>query len=263
MGSTSPESHSASAPSPHQPQSLRVLSTWPHDVSHRATMRISDVLASLRSEFPTVSHSKLRFLEVQGLISPERTASGYRQYSLADIERLRFILSAQRDHYLPLKVIKDQLNELDTLGLAAHSPSHPCADRDGHEAHASVTHLGSLARIAGVSQSVIDDLVEAQLLDINADGSPKTHDHNRVIAHVASELSDYGIEGRHLRPMRHAAQRQAALAQQVAASRRAYRRGSDGSQTLQDQANQVGHLLAQLHSAWIGAEISATNQNPK
>ena len=86
---------------------------WPQGISRRATMRISDVLRALRAEFPHVSHSKLRFLEEQGLIEPVRTASGYRQYSPADVERLRFVLVEQRDRYLPLKVIKDRLAALD------------------------------------------------------------------------------------------------------------------------------------------------------
>ena len=78
---------------------------WPRGISRRASMRISDVLAALQIEFPAVTTSKLRFLEEQGLVEPVRTAAGYRQYSPADIERLRFVLRQQRDRYMPLKVI--------------------------------------------------------------------------------------------------------------------------------------------------------------
>ena len=78
-----------------------------------AHMTIGDVLARLRADFPDITISKIRFLESEGLIEPDRTPSGYRKFSQADIERLRFILEAQRDRYLPLRVIKEQLDALD------------------------------------------------------------------------------------------------------------------------------------------------------
>src|SRR5690554_5541588 len=90
-----------------------VVGPWPQGISRHATMRISDVLAALDAEFPAVSHSKLRFLEEQGLVTPVRTPAGYRQYSPADVERLRYVLRQQRDRYLPLKVIGAQLAALD------------------------------------------------------------------------------------------------------------------------------------------------------
>jgi DNA-binding transcriptional MerR regulator len=76
----------------------------------RGVLSIGAVLSQLRPEFPDVTISKIRFLEAEGLVRPARTASGYRQFSVADVERLRFVLSAQRDRYLPLKVIRDQLD---------------------------------------------------------------------------------------------------------------------------------------------------------
>ncbi len=77
----------------------------------RAYMSIGEVLAQLQGEFPDVTISKIRFLEGEGLIEPERSPSGYRKFTPADVERLRFILTAQRDRYLPLRVIKTQLDE--------------------------------------------------------------------------------------------------------------------------------------------------------
>src|SRR3954464_2955180 len=82
-------------------------------VPSRAFMSIGEVLASLRSEFPDVTISKIRFLEAEGLVEPERTASGYRKFSRDDVSRLRYVLSAQRDHYLPLRVIKQHLEAID------------------------------------------------------------------------------------------------------------------------------------------------------
>src|ERR687886_1404643 len=79
----------------------------------RASMSIGEVLTTLRPDFPDVTISKIRFLEEQGLIDPERTPSGYRKFAHRDVERLRFVLSVQRDHYLPLRVIRDHLDALD------------------------------------------------------------------------------------------------------------------------------------------------------
>ncbi|MGH3784381.1 MAG: transcriptional regulator FtsR, partial [Pseudonocardiaceae bacterium] len=77
---------------------------------------IGSVLAQLRTDFPDVTISKIRFLESEGLVQPERSAAGYRQFSPADVQRLRYVLSAQRDHYLPLRVIKEHLDALDRGG---------------------------------------------------------------------------------------------------------------------------------------------------
>ena len=76
-------------------------------------MSIGEVLGQLRSDFPDITISKIRFLEAEGLVEPERTASGYRKFSREDLSRLRYVLSAQRDHYLPLRVIKDHLDAID------------------------------------------------------------------------------------------------------------------------------------------------------
>jgi DNA-binding transcriptional MerR regulator len=85
-------------------------------VAKRAHASIGDVLNQLRDEFPDITISKIRFLESQGLIDPERTPSGYRKFYPADVERLRFILRQQRENFLPLKVIKDRLDEIDKQG---------------------------------------------------------------------------------------------------------------------------------------------------
>ena len=93
----------------------------------RAGVSIGQVLDELRPEFPDISPSKIRFLEAEGLIQPLRSSSGYRRFAVADIERLRFILTAQRDEYLPLRVIKDRLDEVD--GTAGHAGEAAAASR--------------------------------------------------------------------------------------------------------------------------------------
>src|SRR3954466_15250595 len=91
-----------------------------------ATLTIGDVLAHLKVEFPDLTISKIRFLEDQGLGAPERTPSGYRKFSAGDVSRLRYVLSQQRDHYLPLRVIKDQLDAIDRgLVPPGRSPDRP------------------------------------------------------------------------------------------------------------------------------------------
>src|SRR5437762_13610049 len=79
----------------------------------RGLMSIGEVLAHLRADFPDTTISKLRFLETEGLVEPSRTAAGYRKYSSADVARLRYVLTAQRDHYLPLRVIREHLAAID------------------------------------------------------------------------------------------------------------------------------------------------------
>ncbi|WP_062386763.1 transcriptional regulator FtsR [Demequina iriomotensis] len=97
-----------------------LVGTWPHALSHEPMLRVSDVLGLVQRQFPTLTPSKLRFLDSHGLVSPQRTPSGYRQYSPADVERLRFVLRQQRDHYRPLTVIREQLDALDAGRL--HEP---------------------------------------------------------------------------------------------------------------------------------------------
>jgi DNA-binding transcriptional MerR regulator len=98
-------------------------------VAKRTHSSIGDVLNQLRDEFPDITISKIRFLESQGLVDPERTPSGYRKFYPADVERLRFILRQQREHFLPLKVIKDRLDEVDSAGGFTAPDNEAPADR--------------------------------------------------------------------------------------------------------------------------------------
>src|SRR3954471_15051322 len=113
--------------------------------SSSATLTIGDVLAHLKVEFPDLTISKIRFLEDAGLIRPERTPSGYRKFSAADVSRLRYVLSQQRDHYLPLKVIKEQLEAIDR-GLVPNSST--ASPRVPHVAIAAMNAGGANAPTA-------------------------------------------------------------------------------------------------------------------
>lgn len=232
-------------------------SPWPQGVSRVASMRISDVLAMLKSEFPAVTHSKLRFLEDQGFINPVRTNSGYRQYSAADIERLRFVLTEQRDRYLPLKVIKSKLDDLDSGVVEGDSPLGPrLATTHGlTPVQAAVAEFSDVARVAGVSQEFVDELLQAGVLRSHA-GVRSESDlvqfikHDVEIVQLAHALTQFGIDWRHLRSMRAAADRSVALIDQSVAHLMG--RSNAGAQgEAETVRKELAEVLAQLHTVWL------------
>ena len=170
-----------------------------------ALLSIGQVLAKLNPEFPDLTPSKLRFLEERQLITPARTDSGYRKFSAADMDRLRFVLSMQRDHYLPLKVIRGYLDELDAgrqpelPGGAVQAPSMLSAER-------RLTR-DELVREAGANAMLLNDAVSASLIV-----AAETFGED-VLAVLKSlvELQRSGIEPRHLRGFRAAAERELGL----------------------------------------------------
>lgn len=168
------------------------------------------MLAQLRSDFPDVTISKIRFLESEGLVRPARTASGYRQFTSADVERLRFILAAQRDRYLPLKVIREQLEAADQ-GAAKVLRAADLAPAAGHR----VTRDDLLAR-AGIEPGVLADLEQHGLVRAGPGGF---YDHEAVqIASTVRAMVEHGVEARHLRTFRAAADREIGLVEQVLAT---------------------------------------------
>ncbi|ONI89158.1 MerR family transcriptional regulator [Saccharothrix sp. ALI-22-I] len=173
----------------------------------RGGLSIGAVLAQLRSDFPDVTISKIRFLESEGLVRPARTASGYRQFTSADVERLRYILAAQRDRYLPLKVIKEQLDAADQSAAKALR-AVDLTPAGGHR----VTRADLLAR-AGIEPGVLADLEQHGLIRAGAGG---LYDHEAVqIASTVRAMVEHGLEARHLRPFRAAADREVGLVEQV------------------------------------------------
>lgn len=191
----------------------------------RAGISIGSVLDQLRPDFPDITISKIRFLESEGLISPERTPSGYRRFSVADCERLRFVLTAQRDQYLPLKVIKEQLEAIDS-GVATLGAGEPRAPRRLGVVPGEVSpeefrsdpevRVGraDLLERAGIDDSFLTELIRAGLV---VPGRSGYFDEGAVVlAATAKAMSEYGLEVRHLRAFKLAADREAGLVAQIA-----------------------------------------------
>lgn len=229
---------------------LDLVRSWPAGVSTRATMRISDVLGALKPEFPALTHSKLRFLEEQGLVEPVRTPAGYRQYSQAHVERLRYALGQQRDAYLPLRVIKEQLAELDA-GLAEPVTGPRAVPADGTYPvlrAADRETAASLAADLGVEEAFVVSLVEAGLVRLDERGG--LDGWARQIVLHASALAEHGVEPRHLRVLRNAVDREVGIVEQVVAPSRA-RAGGVSKARAEAAAVELGESFTQLHAALL------------
>lgn len=169
-------------------------------------LSIGQVLARLTPEFPDLSSSKLRFLEERGLITPARTASGYRKFSPVDLERLRVILGMQRDHYLPLKVIKTYLADLD----AGRSPALPGGSPSSGPSMLSSSRRfkrAELLRESGASAELLHDAVTASVIA----PADMFGEESLTVLKALVELQRNGIEPRHLRGFRAAAERELGL----------------------------------------------------
>ncbi|MEB4616547.1 transcriptional regulator FtsR [Leucobacter sp. M11] len=189
----------------------------PRGADGETLLSIGQVLNRLSVDFAELSPSKLRFLEEQGLVTPARTKSGYRKFSQADIERLRLVLTLQRDHYLPLRVISEHLAALD----AGQSPEVPGTAAAAQAVPASilgpktVLDRGELLRLTGVSALFLNEIISAKLLPA-AEVFPR-----QSIELVTSlrSLADRGITPNHLRSLRLAAERDAELIERSVSAR--------------------------------------------
>jgi len=197
----------------------------------RALVGIGQVLDELRQEFPDVSPSKIRFLEAEGLIAPERASSGYRRFAVADIERLRFILTAQRDEYLPLRVIKERLDAASGDGAGAAAPA------------AALTR-SELLEAAGADEALL-----AELEDYGLVRHARTYGTEALtVVRCAVAVREYGIQPRHLRAVKAAADREISLVEQVVAPL-ARQKGSR-EPALRAGRDVAGHI-ARLHATLV------------
>ena len=218
-------------------------------------LSIGEVLAVLRDDFPDVTISKIRYLESEQLVAPQRTPSGYRKFSRADVARLRYVLAAQRDRYLPLRVIKDHLDALDR-GEPLPSTSTP-ADvpppvADSAAAQRLPLPPEQFARAAGLSPEQLADCVQFGLLAPDAEGMHPVDD--LPVARAAAGLARHGLEPRHLRAYRSGVEREAGLVEQLVAP--VLRARSEEARTrAAEKLRELAALSAQLHGALLEARL--------
>jgi DNA-binding transcriptional MerR regulator len=206
-------------------------------------LRIGEVVRRLREEFPDISISKIRFLEDEGLLSPQRTPGGYRLFSEHDVERLVTILRLQRDEFLPLRVIRD---ELTLPGMTERKRRKPA----GLGERVELIEFEELCRRAGVQLELAKELEDFGLLAPSGSGADKRYPETDAdVAMVCAQLTRFGVDGRHLRTFRTATDREASLLEQLIApalrSRNAERRaaGLADLQSLTELAQELAALL--------------------
>lgn len=229
-----------------------------------ALMSIGEVLARLRQEFPDITISKIRYLESEGLIRPLRTASSYRKFSHDDLTRLHYILAQQRDHYLPLKVIREHLDALDRgleitdessgrprvprAMLAAHGMPTAEAFADDHQPEVRLSR-DDVLRESGLADAALTQLEQFGL--ITAVGPNQHYDADALlVASTVAEMGEYGIEPRHLRSYRAAADREIGLFEQVVTP--LMRQRGSGAQARADEvAQELAALSVRLHATLV------------
>jgi DNA-binding transcriptional MerR regulator len=229
-------------------------------------MNIGEVLDVLRPDFPGITIPKIRFLEDKGLIKPERTPAGYRKFSHDDVERLRYVLRMQRDHYLPLKVIGEHLDAIDrglepppidpvvptvpTVALAADGLPSPQSFQRRDNLRLSRREL---VKIAEISEELLDQLEQFGLITPRT-GTGHYDTDALVVAKTARELADFGFEPRHLRAFKTAADREVGLVEQVVTPIRRSR--EDGAEGRAEQAiGEIAALSVRLHATLVKAGL--------
>jgi DNA-binding transcriptional MerR regulator len=214
----------------------------------RKSLTIGRVFKLLRDEFPDISISKIRYLEEQKLLSPRRTGSGYRLYSPADVSRLRTILRLQRDEFLPLRVIRQEL----AAGREAEDVEAPGAPGKRPALRTSLASapqrylLADLVEYTGVDERLVRELEDYGVIKGDTREGVRRYDElDREIVRAVAELTRYGVAPRNLRVFRTSADREAALLEQILApalrSRNRERRG-EAIEALGNLAAVVSHL---------------------
>ncbi|HMG65034.1 MAG TPA: MerR family transcriptional regulator [Streptosporangiaceae bacterium] len=225
----------------------------------RGYLSISAVLAQLRAEFPDISHSKIRFLEGEGLIEPARAPSGYRRFDNADVQRLRFILTAQRDQYLPLRVIKERLGrgepdgaEPDGAGPAGAGPRAAGQRVPGPRGPGPLLTRRELLDRAGITEPQLTELESFGLL--RKAGRLYGPDALEV-AVTAAALGGYGVQPRHLRAIQATVDRETALIEGVVAPI-LKQRGPGAREQAGRTAGELAALAVRLHQALIEGALA-------
>lgn len=236
-------------------------------VPARAYMSIGEVLGRLRADFPDVTISKIRFLESEGLVEPQRTPSGYRKFSHEDVERLRYVLAAQRDQYLPLRVIKEHLDAIDRglepPQLPGGGPRVPRAlvAADGYPGPETFTRDGTDLRLSRAELLEAAGLEETQLQQLESFGlvGARQGGHHYdgdalVVAQTVGELARFGLEPRHLRAFKAAADREVGLVEQVVTPL-LRQRNPEARARAEEAVREIAALSVRLHAALVKAGL--------
>ncbi|MCF3176279.1 MerR family transcriptional regulator [Streptomyces sioyaensis] len=220
---------------------------------------IGTVLTLLREEFPEVTISKIRFLEAEGLVEPKRTPSGYRKFTPADVERLANVLRMQRDHYLPLKVIREHLDALER-GEQVPLPAPATPSRDLVEGVHDDAERPTAARIGRAELLAAAEVDEATLADWESYGLIVSHAEGGydieavTVAKLVADLGRFGLEPRHLRAVKAAAEREAGLVEQVVAPLRRHRNPQTRAHA-EATARELATLSVRLHAALLQSAL--------
>lgn len=222
-------------------------------------MSIGAVLARLRDEFPEVTISKIRFLEAEGLVEPSRSPSGYRKFTAQDVERLALVLRMQRDHYLPLKVIREQLDALER-GEQIQLPVQG-AQRELFEGGDGGLGDGRTARRLGRAELLAaTEVSEEELAEwesyglLTSDASGGFDAESVTVARLVAELGRFGLEPRHLRVMKASADRDAGLVEQIVTPLRRHRNPQTRAHA-EATARELAALSVRLHAALVQSAL--------
>lgn len=221
---------------------------------------IGQVLSTLKADFPDISISKIRFLESEGLLAPLRAPSGYRRYAESDIDRLRYILTVQKNHYLPLKVIRDHLEQMDrgepppnldapSPNSAQPEPAPQALPTPPGQKRALRLSRRELLKMSGLSETALSELERAQLVAPRRGTAYYDRD-ALTIAVVARKLSPYGMDARHLRIVKQAAEREVGLMEQALAPY--LRRGGSGREV----THEVMQMILYAHAAVMRSSLA-------
>ncbi|MDX3239090.1 MerR family transcriptional regulator [Streptomyces sp. ME03-5709C] len=223
-------------------------------------LSIGAVLNELREEFPEVTISKIRFLEAEGLVEPQRTPSGYRKFTVRDVERLGHVLRMQRDHYLPLKVIREHLDALDR-GEPLPLPSPSSGEtRELIEVGAVEREVPATLRIGrdellAATGAEPGELAQWEAYGLVEAGPGGDYDAETVnIAKIVADLGRFGLEPRHLRAVKAAADREAGLVEQVVAPLRRHRNPQTRAHA-EATARELAALSVRLHAALVQSAL--------
>ncbi|HEX2052969.1 MAG TPA: MerR family transcriptional regulator [Actinomycetota bacterium] len=233
--------------------------------SYRNYMTIGDVIKTLSEEFPDVTLSKVRFLEAEGLIEPERTPSGYRRFYQEDLAKLRYILRLQRDHFVPLKVIRKRLEHFDPAETPedevpeAPEPPPIRAAKDDNELESLEGGLsmsfGDFVNATGMSEEEVKELEDYGLIRSHPlpTGGSYFDEDDLLVAKIARDFAKFGIFARHLRMYKNFAEKEAGLFEQVVVP--LSRGGAESRKSVNQSLNELAKLSRRLKQVMLRSRL--------